>query len=166
MVSLSTTGATRSYYPYKDALTGFENVIGSSGEDDLRGDAGANLLQGGGGADTLTGRDGADQFKFLTTGDGGSGGDSITDFVSGTDQIQVVSPNFAGLAEGPLAADRFKVAGTTLTSTAAVFLFNATTGALAFDPDGNGSTAATTIASLTNSGPKILLASDIQVVAA
>ena len=50
-----------------DALTGIENLIGSTQGDVLAGDAGSNVLTGGDGADTLAGGAGADE---LNGGDG------------------------------------------------------------------------------------------------
>ena len=75
----------------------------------------------------------------------------------------MVSTNF-GLAAGALNASRLVLAGTTLASTAAVFVYNATTGSLAFDRNGSGAGGVSQIASLT--GGKTLVANDIQVVAA
>lgn len=43
-----------------DQLTGFENVIGSGGNDHIFGGSNSNALNGGAGADTLNGRAGAD----------------------------------------------------------------------------------------------------------
>ncbi|NKE47732.1 DUF4347 domain-containing protein [Roseomonas frigidaquae] len=54
-----------------DTLSGFENAIGGSGNDDIHGSAEANMLGGGDGSDTLQGNDGAD------TLDGGAGNNSL-----------------------------------------------------------------------------------------
>lgn len=51
----------------KDALTGFENVMGTKRADTIRGDVEGNKLAGGGGGDELFGHDGAD---MLTGGPG------------------------------------------------------------------------------------------------
>jgi Ca2+-binding RTX toxin-like protein len=111
--------------------------------------------------DTLTGGSGADAFKFVTVGDGG---DNLTDFAVGSDEIQVVSANFEGLTAGTLTADRFKLFGQALTSANPVFIYNGSTGALSFDSNGNGVGGLSLLATLTR--PKALTAGDIQVVAA
>ena len=140
-----------------------ENAIGTAQADTLVGNAVANTLTGGAGADTLTGGAGADVFRFVTTT---QGGDTFTDFTSGSDKIQVVSANFGALPVGTLAGSRF------VSSTApaaldanAVFLYNSATGVLTFDSNGTGAAGTTVIATL-NTGFRTLVAGDIQVVAA
>jgi Ca2+-binding RTX toxin-like protein len=137
------------------------DINGGAGSDTVLGGTGADRLRGGGGVDTLTGGAGADRFRFVTAAEGV---DTITDFTSGTDHIQVVSANFAGLPVDRLAAERFIPAGTALTSSDTVFLYDFDSGVLSFDADGNGAGAAVLIATLT--GPRTLAAADIQVVAA
>jgi len=59
-----------------DYLQGFENIIGSEGDDSLLGNAGANVLTGGGGSDVLSGWQGNDTLiGGATLGDGGNPGD-------------------------------------------------------------------------------------------
>ncbi|MFK7733466.1 MAG: hypothetical protein AB8B48_17735 [Pseudomonadales bacterium] len=55
-----------------DRISAIENVIGSSGADQITGDTLANVLSGGGQNDTLIGAAGADTLE------GGSGNDSVT----------------------------------------------------------------------------------------
>jgi hypothetical protein len=102
-----------------DTLTSIENVTGSTGTDYIVGSAGANNLKGndgadtiiggegddsitgGAGADVLTGGLGADGFVYTRVGQGGNvatvgttvigAGDVITDFVSGTDDLDYSS---------------------------------------------------------------------------
>ena len=83
--------ATNSY-ARGDTLSGIENVTGSDHADTLKGDGNANVLNGGKGNDTLTGEGGADVFKF----ESGHGKDQVTDFVSGTDKIDLTA--FTGIA--------------------------------------------------------------------
>ena len=140
-----------------------ENAIGSALADTLVGNRVANTLTGGGGADTLTGGAGADVFRFVTTAEGG---DTLTDFTSGTDRIQVVSANFGLLPAGTLAAARF-VAGVAPVAAdgSAAFLYDGGTGQLVFDANGSAAGGTTLIATLA-SGSRTLVASDIQVVVA
>ena len=98
-------------------------------------------------------------FSFTSTR---SGVTTISDFDSGTDRIEVTSSNFGGLKVGALSSANFQSASSTLTSHAAVFLYDSTTGSLAFDADGAGAGAAVQIAQLT--GGRTLRASDIFVV--
>ena len=60
---------------------------GGSGNDSLSGDRGDDTLTGGSGVDTLTGGDGSDRFVL----ESGNGLDTITDFISGTDVMQLPS---------------------------------------------------------------------------
>ena len=125
---------------------------GTAGADALAGDAGANLLNGqagndllvgGGGADFLTGGDGVDVFKYLSTGEGG---DTITDFASGTDKIAFDAHQF-GLAPGSVDASHF--AGTSAgLGNHAGFVYDAATGTLSYDADGAAAGAAVQIAAL------------------
>jgi Ca2+-binding RTX toxin-like protein len=153
-----------------DRLVSIENLLGSNFNDTLTGSSrnnsltggeGNDTLSGGAGNDTLDGGTGADVFRFVSTS---HGTDNITDFESGIDKIQVVSRKFGNIPVGSLEANRFVANGTALTNGDAVFIYNGTTGGLAFDRDGNGSAAAVQIATLT--GNKTLSYSDIQVVAA
>jgi Ca2+-binding RTX toxin-like protein len=151
--------ATAPYYFEVDNLSSIENVVGSDQNDQIIGNAVANVLTGGLGLDSLSGGDGADKFRFVTMGEGN---DSITDFATSVDKIQVMSANFGGLPVGILNASRLVAAGTPLTTGDAVFLYDGSV--LSFDVDGNGAGGAVNIATLT--GPNTLVASDIQVVAA
>ncbi|MFC7537235.1 VCBS domain-containing protein, partial [Sphingomonas sp. GCM10030256] len=70
-----------------DALLGSnENDVmyGGSGTDSLQGDNGNDVLIGGYGADKLSGGNDVDTFRFLDVKDTG---DTITDFVLGTDKL-------------------------------------------------------------------------------
>jgi Ca2+-binding RTX toxin-like protein len=102
-----------------DTISGFENVIGSSfadrltgttgantlcglgGNDTLVGDAGDDLLIGGAGDDSLTGGAGLDAFAFDFATEGL---DTIADFLSGSDYLQISATGFGGgLSAGDLA---------------------------------------------------------------
>jgi hypothetical protein len=138
-----------------------ENAIGSAQADTLIGNSVANRLTGGNGADTLTGGGDADVFFFASTA---QGGDTITDFASGTDRIEVYSANFANLAVGTLAASRFvSGAAPVALDGNAVFLYNSSNGQLSFDSNGSAAGGTTLIALL--SGGASLNAGDIRIVA-
>ncbi|GCL39996.1 hypothetical protein SR1949_51280 [Sphaerospermopsis reniformis] len=91
-----------------------------------------------------------DAFRF-TSLDGGI--DTITDFKSGTDKIQIDSNGFTSLAIGQLSAEAFTFGAgvTSATSSTHRFIFNTTNGDLFFDADGDGAGASVKIATLSNS---------------
>ena len=156
--------------PVTSALTVSETVIGSrfadtltgaDGQDVLSGGSGNDILNGGKGSDTLTGGDGNDIFVFdkgmtpagtLSTSPGSFNVDTIIDFVSGQDQIQLSKAIFTkfdnangglGTGIGGLAQEDF-LSGTATAGTAPgaadgsdKILYNNTDGSLWYDPDGN-----------------------------
>lgn len=70
-------------------------VISAGGDDVITTGAGADIIVGGVGRDTLTGGAGADTFRYLSVEDSritsnGDGRDVITDFVAGTDKIDLL----------------------------------------------------------------------------
>jgi ELWxxDGT repeat protein len=67
------------------------NVLnGGAGDDSVIGLGGDDVIDGGAGRDILTGGTGADTFRFTSTSHSAPGaGDRITDFVSGTDRIDL-----------------------------------------------------------------------------
>ncbi|MEO6214869.1 MAG: calcium-binding protein, partial [Sphingomonas sp.] len=86
-----------------DTLSGIENLTGSLHNDTLTGDTVANILyggdgddilNGGAGADTLWGSSGADTFVF----DLGTGQDTVSDFASGSDKLDLSAFGFADFA--------------------------------------------------------------------
>ncbi|MFC7737243.1 calcium-binding protein [Roseomonas sp. GCM10028921] len=62
-------------------------LAGLAGRDTLIGGAGEDVLAGGSGADRLTGGAGADHFRY---GFAGEGGDNVTDFLRGSDVVEVL----------------------------------------------------------------------------
>jgi len=84
----------------KDALdtgNGQDLLFGGDGNDSISGGNGEDALQGDSGADALTGGNGSDRFVYKLAGDSAAvagawsaaSGDSITDFVRGSDKIDV-----------------------------------------------------------------------------
>ncbi|BAL26797.1 calcium-binding protein [Azoarcus sp. KH32C] len=135
-------------------LVGTDNVNGI-------GNAAANTLVGNSGNNVLTGGAGNDIFRFDTTLNASTNLDTITDFASGADHIQLENAIFTSLtATGTLNADWFiSGAGVTAAADANDYLiYNSTTGALYYDQDGNGAGQAVQFATL--SGSSSLSASD------
>lgn len=130
----------------EDTIRYVENVLGGSGADTLTGDGKANLFAGGLGNDTLTGAAGADTFRFDTTLNGSTNVDNITDFAV-VDTIALENAVFTGLAAGTLAASAFHI-GVSAADAADRIIYNDVTGALYFDKDGAGATAAIQFANL------------------
>lgn len=121
-------------------------LIGGSGNDILIGGAGNDVLAGGKGFDILTGGTGADTFRLS----GDTKTDHITDFLSGTDRIELDNLVFkALLTEGQLAANQF-AQGTTATTATQRIVYDQPTGNLWYDVDGSGKKAAVLMAVLDN----------------
>ena len=129
-----------------------DRLYGEEGNDDLRGGNGLDLIVGGAGndvirgakgRDTLTGGDGADVFIFHTDLDGTINVDTITDFVSGVDRIELSSAIFGNA--GTIGAN---------VGLSQYITYNAATGVLSYDQDGTGAGAAKAFAILgTDSHP-------------
>jgi Ca2+-binding RTX toxin-like protein len=108
---------------------------GGAGNDILVDDGGAHALNdnggkdvfiGGGGQDTLTGGSGTDIFLYTSQSDGGGGtGDSIVNFTSGTDLIEILGAAFGGLAPTDnLSATQFGTSATNTFAAGEVFHFD------------------------------------------
>ncbi|MEW5789129.1 MAG: ExeM/NucH family extracellular endonuclease [Pseudomonadota bacterium] len=86
--------------PVLVGLSLVKRISGSAGRDVLVGTPGDDLLEGGAGADQLTGGPGTDTFVYASLRDGT---DSITDFVPGSDHIDLTAL-LASLGISPEAA--------------------------------------------------------------
>ena len=127
----------------------FNDVLtGGTGNDLLLGGAGNDTLIGGKGSDTLTGGAGADTFRF----GGDTKTDHITDFVSGTDRIELDHLLFKALDTGQLAANQFGQ-GTAATTATQRIVYDQPTGNLWCDADGSGKGKAVLMAVLDNHAP-------------
>jgi Ca2+-binding RTX toxin-like protein len=134
---------------------GSDSLKGGAGEDSLRGGAGDDTLTGGNGSDTLTGGNGSDSFVFNAPT---QGADTITDFLPGTDKINISSAGFGGgLTPGALPEIQFVVGAAALDSDDR-FIYNSATGALFFDADGIGANLQVQLVTL--SGAPALSAGD------
>jgi serralysin len=148
----------------QDALWNIEGVIGSAQADLLAGTTGDNLLAGNGGADqiyaaggsdTLSGGSGNDilnggagtDFFLFDTAPGSGNVDTIQDFVVADDTVQLSAAVFTALgAPGVLGAGLLRLGAgvTTATDGNDYLLYNSSNGALYYDADGTGATAAAT----------------------
>ncbi len=142
---------------------GDNTLDGAAGNDILVGGLGDDTLIGGLGSDKLTGGGGADYFVF-DAATGSTNVDTIADFVSATDVINLDSAIFTALSSGALGGTSFVSAA----GAAAVagdendyVIYDTASGKLYYDADGSGAGAKVQIATLT--GNPTLLATDIVV---
>ncbi len=125
---------------------GNDVLSGGTGNDILSGGADADWLYGGLGNDTLSGGAGADKFVFTEFGTANA--DRITDFDS-LDQILLDSDVFTDIGSlGTLLESAFG-SGSRATTADQHILHDRASGAIYYDADGNGSTAAVTIGYVT-----------------
>ena len=126
-------------------LDGNDSLNGGNGNDTLLGGNGDDTLIGGTGNDSLTGGSGRDFFRYNSRTEGI---DTITDFNVLDDTILVSRSGFSGgLTVGTLLNTQFTT-GTSATTSAHRFIYNASNGQLWYDIDGTGTTAASQIATL------------------
>ncbi|MCV3764245.1 GH12 family glycosyl hydrolase domain-containing protein [Rhizobium sp. TRM95796] len=112
---------------------GRDRLFGKGGDDRLHGRGGDDYLDGGAGADLLSGGGGKDVFVFDHIG---KEIDTVRDFSSDHDRIELDADVFAALGKGELDAGEFrqgKVFGD-----ATRILYIRETGALFYDADGDG----------------------------
>ena len=131
---------------------GNATLTGNALNNTLTGNSGNNTLNGGSGNDTLTGGSGADTFVFNTALNPTTNRDTITDFSHNDDTIQLSKSVMSALGNlGTLSAADFKLSTQTLDISDRI-IYNQTSGALFYDADGSGRSAAVQIA-LLNSLP-------------
>lgn len=118
---------------------GDDRIVGGEGSDYLFGDAGNDTLAGGLGVDFLTGGAGADAFVFDAPLDANNA-DLVRDFTKGSDAFLLSGAVFQGLAGGSLANGAFAMGAATEADDR--ILYDAASGTLSFDVDGNGAEAA------------------------
>ena len=170
--SLVANGLTLTGNSGANTLTGTgyaDRISGGAGNDTLNGGAGNDTLIGRAGNDTLTGGNGADRFVFNFALSATSNKDTITDFTSGTDKIQLSKAVMTALGStlGTLATGQFwSGAGVTAGHDGDDrIVYNTTTGILYYDADGSGAGAAVQIALLGTSTHPSLLYTDLQIIA-
>ena len=140
----SLTGSTG--IDYIVGLGGNDVLVGLGGNDKLEGGSGNDKLYGKEGVDVLTGGTGRDIFVFDTALS--SGVDTITDFLAVDDTINLENAFFTGLSTGSLSSSAFYIGAAAHNSSDRV-IYDKASGALFFDADGTGSTAALQFAQLT-----------------
>ena len=99
------------------------NRQGGAGTDTLAGGAGDDLITGGGGADILTGGAGADVFRYTAPADStATSQDTISDFQSGIDRIDLTVLSLSSVSIGRLADGSSVLFGQTPTGTLQIYL--------------------------------------------
>ncbi len=126
---------------------GNDTLAGHRGDDLIFGGAGDDTIHGHSGSDTLTGGKGADTFVFdrvLRP----NNIDTITDFTPGEDTIQLDDAIFTAIgAVGALAVGAFALGAVALQADDRI-LYDAGSGELAYDADGDGEIAPVVFAKL------------------
>ena len=115
------------------------NLSGNELANDVYGNDGINHLDGGAGSDYLLGFGGVDRFIFSSTLGAGNV-DTIGDFQTGVDVIQLDFDIFRANNFGTLAAGSF-VTGAAAADADDRIIYNNTTGAIFYDADGTGAMA-------------------------
>jgi Ca2+-binding RTX toxin-like protein len=124
------------------------NLTGNSSGNVARGNNGNNVINGGDGNDELTGLGGSDSFLFDTALNAAVNVDAITDFSPEDDMILLDQDIFSSsLGLGNISAGEF-VIGTAALDANDRIIYDSITGALSYDSDGFGGTAAIQFAEL------------------
>jgi serralysin len=106
------------------------------------------MLSGGAGNDTLNGLAGVDSFLFKTALNAATNVDTIVNFSTVSDKVLLENSIFTAVgAPGTLAASAFFI-GSVAHDADDRIIYTSGTGALRYDPDGNGGAAATQFATL------------------
>ena len=143
--------------------TAYDDLIDAGkGADFVLGGGGNDRLVGGLGNDSLTGGDGADLFVFNTAPNTSSNKDTLLDFQSGVDHIELSLSIFKalGTSVGDLGEAQFWAAAGAVKGHDVDdrVIYNTSTGSLYYDADGSGRGAAVEIALLgTATHPTITL---------
>ena len=131
-------------------------LTGNGGNNTFSGGIGNDFLDGTSGNDTLTGDAGTDTFAFTTPLNALRNVDTLTDFSSGTDKIQLSPAIFRELGfSGAPSTDAFFHAGSAAHDATDRIVYDQSNGALSYDADGSGALAAMQFA-LLSSAPTLL----------
>ena len=166
---------TLSIASIKAGTSGADSITGTAFADVINAAAGNDKLAGGAGNDVLTGGTGSDLFLFNAALNSSTNVDTVKDFVHGSDKIQLDDDIFTKLGvTGTTAGVALKTSGQFYASTSATaahdaddrIIYNKTTGALYYDADGVGGSAAVKFAVIgTTTHPSDLAYTDFKVVA-
>jgi Ca2+-binding RTX toxin-like protein len=138
------------------------SLTGNGGANILSGGNGNDTLNGASGNDTLTGGAGADTFAFTTPLNALRNIDSVTDFSSGTDKIQLSPAIFRAMGfSGAPSTEAFFHAGSAAHDSDDQIVYDQSSGALYYDADGIGALTAVQFAVL--SGSPMLVFTDFTV---
>lgn len=161
-VTLATAAVQNTVGAGSDRLIDIENLTGSAFADTLSGNAGDNTLVGGAGRDTVTGGLGNDTFVFRDSLLADNR-DTIVDFTHGSDVIALSHDIFSSAGPiGLLNAAAFYI-GYGAHDGDDRIIYHPSTGALTYDSDGyGGSAAATTFGMVSRWLP--LTASDFRII--
>lgn len=128
-------------------LNGDDDLYGGKGRDSLNGGAGSDYLSGGLDIDTLVGGSGRDYFVFDATASVYNV-DTISDFKPADDTIMFDNQIFKKVGpNGWLSGAAFRQ-GKAAADSSDRIIYNKTTGALLYDPDGTGAASAVKVAQL------------------
>ncbi|NHQ60632.1 hypothetical protein G9409_08530 [Chlorobium sp. BLA1] len=135
----------------------------------ITGNAGSNTLNGTAYSDTYTGGSGADTFVFDSHQQAPINSDTILDFQSGSDVLAFSKGSYSSItsSEGGLlsSAEFWSEAGATVGHDSDDrIVYDATTGKLYYDSDGNGSANALLVALIGTTAHPSLLYTDISIV--
>ena len=123
---------------------GDDTLEGGTGDDRLIGGRGKDTLLGGAGRDGINGGPGKDNFVFADPGKT----DRVVDFAQGEDSLLLDNAAWNGLGgDGGLKASAFKLGGSATDADDRI-LYNANTGDLKYDANGDKSGGVTLIARL------------------
>jgi len=134
-----------------NGLGGNDSLQGGAGNDTIYGNAGDDWIEGGAGNDALSGGSGQDSYVFRESGTANA--DSLANFDSGWDNLQLDAAAFGAIG----ATGRFASGDVRFYSAAGAsaghdaddrIIFNTSTGQLFYDADGSGSGAAQLIATV------------------
>lgn len=174
--NLATGTAIETGSTVNETITGFTNLSGGAFDDTLSGSTAANtifgdegndILNGNTGNDTLTGGDDQDTFVFNTALNAATNVDTITDFSAVDDVIHLENTGIFTMLTtlGTLSSANFAANATgTATDANDYVLYNTTTGALLYDSDGTGATAAIQFALLGTATHPTITSADFTVI--
>jgi hypothetical protein len=127
--------------------SGRDVLAGGVGNDSLSGNGGDDTLSGGSGNDKLKGAGGDDIFLFDAALDASKNRDRVIDYSVPDDTIHLDNAVFSVLGLGPLGASAFRQGAAAADSSDRI-IYDGSSGALFYDPDGTGGDAAVQFATL------------------